>query len=90
MEALRDTCGRLNRTLTHQLSPADRMKKRTMLGQIDLAASGLLERTMGTTRIYGRLVERDGDVVFAADGGHTHPVADHVLSPRTAEASYRL
>lgn len=80
----------LHRTLTHRLTPRERMAKQTLLGLVDLAASGLLDLGDATTWVYGRLVQDDGRLVLRTDEGTSFGLPDDLQGTLTAEAGYRL
>lgn len=81
---------RLHRTLTHQLDAADRMKKRRLLGQIDLASSGLLDLGDGTTWVYGRLTDAEGAIELVTDAQRSYVVPAEIFPGATGESAYRL
>lgn len=90
ISSLRTETQRLHQTLTHQLTPSDRMAKQRLLGMVDLAASELLELGPGETWVYGRLEDQEGALAFVTHQGHRFDVDIAALAQVTGESSYRL
>lgn len=83
VERARSETAWLHRRLTHTLTAEQRLRKRTLLGLVDLTSSGLLERGGDYTWVVGRIL-RDprGDLAFeAADNRHTmYPLVQSVAA----------